>query len=249
MTKDKMTSKSETVKNQKNAKAAHYYRCAKKEDDAKIEKVKAEILQCAADRNIDATVYIDNGASGMNFDRPEFKRMCKDIDAGKISTVYIGSISHFGRNHTETSRWIRTFAAKGVPVISTDGFDNSKVLVALEEAAERLSAERAKRKHLQKWAVCQICHKKMYCGNGCKMPIVYVNGKRYSRIKAGDKRDFIPNMIKGDFCHDCNAGVGQYHHFNCDAERCPLCHHQLISCDCAVKFEKMERTAKNEKSS
>ena len=31
--------------------------------------------------------YIDDGFSGTNYDRPDFKRLERDIEAGKISTV------------------------------------------------------------------------------------------------------------------------------------------------------------------
>lgn len=37
-------------------------------------------------------------------------------------------------------------------------------------------------------------------------------------------------------CHDCNALFGHLHHWGCDAERCPACGGQLISCDCEDVF-------------
>lgn len=33
-------------------------------------------------------------------------------------------------------------------------------------------------------------------------------------------------------CHDCNVSRGGKHHPGCDAERCPRCWGQLISCGC-----------------
>lgn len=33
-------------------------------------------------------------------------------------------------------------------------------------------------------------------------------------------------------CHDCNIKHGGKHHPGCDAERCPRCNGQLISCGC-----------------
>lgn len=84
----------------------------------------------------------------------------------------------------------------------------------------------------RKFAVCSDCGKEMSPGTGCGCSHIMLGGKDYERIKAGDDLDFDPNMEVGDVCHDCNAGLGQYHHSGCDAERCPVCSGQLISCDC-----------------
>lgn len=35
-----------------------------------------------------------------------------------------------------------------------------------------------------------------------------------------------------DRCHDCNVGDWGFHHPGCDAEECPRCHGQIISCGC-----------------
>ena len=38
-------------------------------------------------------------------------------------------------------------------------------------------------------------------------------------------------------CHDCNIKHGGKHHPGCDAERCPKCGGQLISCGCLDQEE------------
>jgi len=86
-----------------------------------------------------------------------------------------------------------------------------------------------------KYAVCQGCHKPMAPHNGCTVSHIYMNGKKYERIKAGATPGFDDDMSETDVCHDCNAGAGQYHHFGCDMERCPCCLHQVISCDCFLE--------------
>ena len=36
----------------------------------------------------------------------------------------------------------------------------------------------------------------------------------------------------GGPCHDCSILDGGIHHFGCDAEDCPICGGQFISCAC-----------------
>ena len=46
--------------------------------------------------------YIDDGYSGMNFDRPAFKEMLQDIDRGLINIILTKYLSRLGRNYIMT---------------------------------------------------------------------------------------------------------------------------------------------------
>lgn len=61
--------------------------------------------------------YCDDGWSGTNFDRPDFRRMLDDIEAGKINTVK--DLSRFGREYAQMGLYIEHyFEEKGIRFIS-----------------------------------------------------------------------------------------------------------------------------------
>ena len=43
--------------------------------------------------------YIDDGYTGTNFDRPDFKRMIHDAEIGKIDCIITKDLSRLGRNY------------------------------------------------------------------------------------------------------------------------------------------------------
>lgn len=50
--------------------------------------------------------YIDDGYSGTTFDRPDFKRMIRDITENKVNTVIVKDLLRFGRNHIQSDDYI-----------------------------------------------------------------------------------------------------------------------------------------------
>lgn len=70
-------------------------------------------------------VYIDQGYTGTNFNRPDFQRMIKDINLGKINMVITKDLSRLGRDYIETGEYIeKWFPENNVRYVSiTDGID------------------------------------------------------------------------------------------------------------------------------
>ena len=53
-----------------------------------------------------ADAYVDDGYSGATFDRPAFIRMMSDVYAQKVNCVIVKDSSRFGRNASESGRYI-----------------------------------------------------------------------------------------------------------------------------------------------
>lgn len=63
--------------------------------------------------------YIDDGKTGMNYDRDDFKRMMNEINAGYINCVIVKDLSRIGREHCETIYLLKKlFPVAGVRFIA-----------------------------------------------------------------------------------------------------------------------------------
>lgn len=71
-------------------------------------------------------IYSDDGYSGSNFLRPEFKRMIADIEERKVNCVIVKDLSRFGRDYIETGRYLqKIFPGLGVRFIAiSDNYDS-----------------------------------------------------------------------------------------------------------------------------
>ena len=70
--------------------------------------------------------YVDDGWSGTNFDRPDFKRMIADIEAKKVNLVITKDLSRLGRDYITAGQYTEIyFPSKGVRYIAIhDGYDS-----------------------------------------------------------------------------------------------------------------------------
>jgi len=71
---------------------------------------------------------VDDGFSGLVFDRPAFKEMLEDIKGGKTNCVIVKDMSRFGREYIETGRYLRrVLPAYGVRFIAIlDNIDTAR---------------------------------------------------------------------------------------------------------------------------
>ncbi|MBD5480420.1 MAG: recombinase family protein [Lachnospiraceae bacterium] len=71
--------------------------------------------------------YIDDGYSGVNFERPGFQRMLEDAKAGKIDCIIVKDLSRLGRNYIEAGKYIeRIFPMLGIRFIAiNDNYDSA----------------------------------------------------------------------------------------------------------------------------
>ena len=72
--------------------------------------------------------YVDDGYTGTNFQRPDFIRMIKDMEDGKIGTIVTKDLSRLGRDYLMTGQYIEViFPDHDVRYIAVnDGVDTAK---------------------------------------------------------------------------------------------------------------------------
>ncbi|MBR1677726.1 MAG: recombinase family protein [Clostridia bacterium] len=71
--------------------------------------------------------YVDDGYSGTNFNRPAFKELIQDIDAGYVGTVIVKDMSRLGRDYLKVGYYSEVyFGEAGVHFIAVnDNVDNT----------------------------------------------------------------------------------------------------------------------------
>lgn len=73
-------------------------------------------------------IYTDDGYSGTNFERPDFKRLLRDIADGKIDCVITKDLSRLGRNYAKVGYYTEEFfVEQGVRFIAVnDSYDSMR---------------------------------------------------------------------------------------------------------------------------
>ena len=81
------------------------------------------------DKNEDmefAGEYADDGYSGINFERPAFKKMMEDAITGSINCIIVKDLSRFGRDYIDSGRYLqRVFPSLDIRFIAlNDNYDS-----------------------------------------------------------------------------------------------------------------------------
>lgn len=95
--------------------------------DSQIEYVKNYISSNKEFELVD--VYADEGCTGTNFNRPEFKRLMEDLRSGKVDCIVVKDLSRFAREHIGAGDYLNNiFPFLGVRFIAImDSYDNLNI--------------------------------------------------------------------------------------------------------------------------
>ena len=113
--------------------AAAYIRLSYTDDrDSESDSVgnQRKLIEDFVSRNPDIQIVmekVDDGYSGILFDRPAFKEMMEAVTEGNINCVIVKDLSRLGREYIETGRYLRRiFPTYGVRFIAiTDNIDTA----------------------------------------------------------------------------------------------------------------------------
>lgn len=119
---------------QKAWQAALYIRLSREDAEKKNESVSVtnqreillEYLKLHPEMEL-VDIYVDDGFTGTDFDRPAWVRLKSDIERGRVNCVVVKDLNRFGRNYTEGGDLIDNyFARRGVRFIAlNNGVDTA----------------------------------------------------------------------------------------------------------------------------
>ncbi|MGN1106508.1 MAG: recombinase family protein [Huintestinicola sp.] len=79
-------------------------------DSMSIQNQKTLLTQYAKDNGfLNTEFFVDDGYTGTNFDRPDFQRMIKYVEAGKIGAVIVKDLSRLGREYLQTGYYTEIY--------------------------------------------------------------------------------------------------------------------------------------------
>lgn len=121
------------MRKENNYQAGLYCRLSKDDDrpgeSSSIETQRQILTDYCRDHGIEVgKVYVDDGYSGLNFERPAFRELLADIDQGLVNMVITKDLSRLGRDYIMTGYYSEIFfPSKGVRYLAVaDNFDSMR---------------------------------------------------------------------------------------------------------------------------
>ena len=153
--------------------------------------------------------------AGTDIGRDSLRDLLNQAKAGSYDILIVYSMDRICRNTVLMNCYCQNLLLCGVRIIAVrEGMEITPSALATISGLGEMKIE-------ERVAGCEVCGRDMKTTKGCAVLYVHIAGKKHKRIPNDTER-----------CHDCGAGYGEIHHWGCDAERCPVCGLQLISCDC-----------------
>ncbi len=87
--------------------------------DAQLQSCRNYVASRAADGWVVAGEYSDLGVSGATLDRPDFNRLMRDVDAGKIDIIVAYRLDRLSRSLLDFLTWLDSMTKRGVNIAIT----------------------------------------------------------------------------------------------------------------------------------
>ena len=62
--------------------------------------------------------FSDDGYSGKNFERPDWKRLMSEVEKGNVSAILLKDMSRFGRDHVQVGQYMELFRQRNIRFIA-----------------------------------------------------------------------------------------------------------------------------------
>ena len=112
-----------------------------KEDGNSMENQQSFLMEYVSSRSyLELTdIYMDNGFTGTDFERPEFNRMLEDAKKGRINCILVKDLSRLGRNYVEAGAYLeKVFPFLHVRFIAVNDNYDSEMLTSGEQLGASL---------------------------------------------------------------------------------------------------------------
>lgn len=127
------------MKQQPDKMTAYYYRAAS-HTELNLDNQMYRLLTHAKESGITAyALYVDNGYSGLDFNRPAFAEMQLAMSQGRIGKIVIADISRISRNTSDILIFTEEAAQQDIEIETADGENLRAMLDGIYKLYEALN--------------------------------------------------------------------------------------------------------------